>query len=98
MFPEFSIPEDQWQNFVKDRQGQSSGQPRPKSLGWKVGDRIPIKGTFLRGTWEFNIDGIYHGTRARDDETQFWFQWDNFENYIETKKITRYMGRSAGTR
>ncbi|HEY2496158.1 MAG TPA: FtsX-like permease family protein [Candidatus Angelobacter sp.] len=92
MYPEFNIPDDQWQNFLKDRQGAIVGAFTAKKFGWKVGDRIPIQGTFLPGTWEFNIDGIYHGTRANDDESQFWFQWDNFENYIETKKITRYLG------
>lgn len=92
MYPEFSIPEEQWQTFVKDRQGAIVGDFTAKKFGWKVGDRVPIQGTFLPGTWEFNIDGIYHGTRAKDDETQFWFQWDNFENYIETHKLTRYLG------
>lgn len=92
MYPEFSIPDDQWQNFIKDRQGAIVGAFTANKFGWKVGDRIPIQGTFLPGTWEFNIDGIYHGTRAKDDETQFWFQWDNFENYLETHKIDRYLG------
>jgi putative ABC transport system permease protein len=92
MYPEFSIPDDQWQKFLKDRQGAIVGNFTAKKFGWKVGDRIPIQGTFLPGTWEFNIDGIYHGTRAKDDETQFWFQWDNFENYIEANKLTRYLG------
>ncbi|MCU1221457.1 MAG: efflux pump, inner rane subunit [Candidatus Angelobacter sp.] len=92
MYPEFSIPDDQWQAFLKDRQGAIVGDFTAKRFGWKVGDRIPIQGTFLPGTWEFNIDGIYHGTRAKDDETQFWFQWTNFENYIESNKLTRYLG------
>ena len=35
-----------------------------------------------RGAWEFNIDGIYHGQRPQDDETQFWFQWDYFEERV----------------
>ena len=26
--------------------------------------------------WDFNIRGIYHGTRPNDDETQFWLQHD----------------------
>ena len=52
-------------------------------FGWKVGDRIPIKTTLYGGgSWEFNIDGVYHGKRAQDDETQFWFQWDYFEERI----------------
>jgi putative ABC transport system permease protein len=93
VYPEFSIPEDQWQTFVKDRQGAIVGDFTAKRFGWKVGDKVPIQGTFLPGVWEFNIDGIYKGTRAKDDETQFWFQWDNFENYQEGKKIDRYLGK-----
>ena len=79
VYPEFDIPDEQWQNFVKDRQGAIAGAATAKRFGWKVGDRIPIKGTFIGGVWEFNLDGIYHGTRQQDDETQFWFQWKRLE-------------------
>lgn len=82
VYPEFDIPEEQWQNFVKDRQGAIAGAATAKRFGWKVGDRIPIKGTFLGGVWEFNLDGIYHGTRQADDETQFWFQWKRFDEQV----------------
>src|SRR6185369_3162009 len=74
--------DEQWNNFLKDRQGAIAGAATAKRFGWKVGDRIPIKGTFLPGVWEFNLDGIYQGTRAADDETQFWFQWDLFEEKV----------------
>jgi putative ABC transport system permease protein len=92
IFTEFKIPDEQWQNFVKDRQGAIVGAFTAKRFGWKVGDKIPIQGTFLPGAWDFNIDGIYQGTRPQDDETQFWFHWDNFENYLETHKFTSYIG------
>ena len=81
VYPELVVPEDEWQNFVKDRQGAIAGARTAKRFGWKVGDRIPIKNSLFggTGTWEFNLDGIYHGKRVQDDETQFWFQWDYFE-------------------
>jgi putative ABC transport system permease protein len=82
VYPEFDIPDEQWQNFVKDRQGAIAGAATAKRFGWKVGDRIPIKGTFLGGVWEFNLDGIYHGTRQADDETQFWFQWKRLDEQV----------------
>ena len=82
MYPEFKLADEQWNNFVKDRQGAIAGAATAKRFGWKVGDRIPIKGTFLPGVWEFNLDGIYHGSRQADDETQFWFQWDLFEEKV----------------
>jgi len=76
MYPEFKIPEEQWQAFAGDREGAFAGQSLADRFGWKVGDRIPIKGTIYTGAWEFNLRGIYQGTRAQDDTTQFWFHWD----------------------
>jgi len=83
VFPELVVPDDQWANFLKDRQGAVVGAKTAKRFGWKIGDRVPIKTTLYGGgSWEFNVDGIYHGTRTQDDETQFWFQWDYFEEKI----------------
>jgi putative ABC transport system permease protein len=83
VIPEFIVPDDQWQAFLKDRQGAIVGKRTMERFHWKIGDRIPIKSTITNtGTWEFNIDGVYHGTRAGDDETQFWFQWDYFEERV----------------
>ena len=81
VFPELVVPDDQWANFVKDRQGAVVGAGLAKRFGWKIGDHIPIKNSLFGGaaTWDFNIDGIYHGKRPQDDESQFWFQWDYFE-------------------
>ncbi|MBV9483230.1 MAG: ABC transporter permease [Acidobacteria bacterium] len=83
VFPEFSIPDDQWNKFLKDREGAIVGARTMERFHWNIGDRIPIKTTLYGGgSWEFNIDGVYHGKRAQDDETQFWFQWDYFEERI----------------
>jgi putative ABC transport system permease protein len=83
VFPELLVPDDQWNAFLKDRQGAIVGAATAKRFGWKIGDRIPIKTTIWgSGAWEFNIDGIYHGQRREDDETQFWFQWDYFEERV----------------
>ena len=79
MYPEFVVAEDQWKAFVADRQGTIVGKSLADRFGWKVGDRIPIKGTIYTGQWEFNVRGIYNGTRAQDDTTQFWFHWDFLE-------------------
>ncbi len=82
MFPEFAIPGDQWQAFLADREGCIVGEGLADRFKWKVGDRIPLKGTIFPGTWEFNIRGIYRGARAQDDTTQFWFRWD----YLDERK------------
>jgi len=75
VFPEFVIPDDQWKAFLEDREGAIAGSGIAKRFGWKVGDRIPIKGAIYPGDWEFNIRGIYNGSRDNDDLTQFWFHY-----------------------
>jgi putative ABC transport system permease protein len=83
VFPELIVADDQWNAFVKDRQGAIAGARTAERFGWKIGDRIPIKTTLYGGgAWEFNLVGIYHGKRPQDDETQFWFQWDYFEEKV----------------
>ena len=86
MYPEFVIPDDQWKAFVEDKAGAIAGKLTADKYHWKVGDRIPIKGTYLSGVFEFNLRGIYRGTRDQDDTTQFWFHWD----YLNEKMPASY--------
>ncbi|MBN1626547.1 MAG: FtsX-like permease family protein [Deltaproteobacteria bacterium] len=81
MFPEFIIPPEQWKAFVEDRQGCIAGQNLVERYGWKIGDRIPLKGTIHQGIWEFNLRGVFQGKRASDDTSQFWFQY----KYLDEK-------------
>jgi putative ABC transport system permease protein len=85
VFPELKVPDDEWNTFLKDQQGAIVGAVTMERFGWKIGDRIPIK-TTLYGlqdkTFEFNIDGVYHGARPQDDETQFWLQWHYFKENV----------------
>ena len=78
LYPEFVVPEDEWKAFLADRQGAVVGAGLAKRFGWKIGDRVPLKapGYFGGGAWEFNIRGLYHGTRPNDDEMQFWLRRD----------------------
>lgn len=75
VYPEFIIPDDQWKAFLEDREGAIVGISTAKKFGWKIGDRIPIKGNIYPGAWEFNICGIYIGSRDNDDLTQLWFHY-----------------------
>ncbi len=85
LFPEFKIPEDQWKAFVADREGAIAGADTAKRFGWKIGDRIPILGTIYAGNWEFNLRGIYTGSRPQDDRTQFWFHY----KYLEERSVRK---------
>ena len=84
MYKEFDISDDAWKTFAQDRQGAVAGQGLADRFGWKVGDRIPIKGAIFPGTWQFNLDAIYKGTRQADDTSQFWFHYDYLNESIDS--------------
>ena len=81
MYPEFKLPPDQMKAWLGDKQGFVAGRDLADRFGWKIGQKIPIKGTFNRPkggdgvTWEFNLVGIYDG-EPETDKTQFLFRWD----------------------
>ena len=76
LYPEFLVPDDQWQAFLADKQGAVIGKATADRYGFKVGDRVPLKGAIYPGDWQFNVRGIYTGKRPQDDLTQFWFRYD----------------------
>jgi putative ABC transport system permease protein len=78
MYPEFVVAEDQWKAFKADRTGCVIGKKLAERFGWKIGDRIPLQApSFMGGgAWDLTVDGIYHGTRRGDDETQLWMRHD----------------------
>jgi putative ABC transport system permease protein len=78
MYPEFVVDEAQWRDFLADRQGCVVGAKLAARFGWKVGDHVPLKapGYLGGGGWDFNVRGIYRGTRPNDDESQFWLRHD----------------------
>jgi putative ABC transport system permease protein len=86
MYPEFVISDAEWQAFLADREGCIVGEALVERFKWKLGDRIPIKGTIFPGAWGFNIRGIYRGKRREDDTTQFWFRWDYLDERTPYRK------------
>jgi putative ABC transport system permease protein len=80
MYPEFRVPDEQWEAFRSDRQGIVVGAKLAQRFGWKVGDKVPLKapGYLGGGSWDFNVRGIYTGTRPQDDTGQMWIQHKYF--------------------
>jgi putative ABC transport system permease protein len=76
VYPEFIVPDDQWRAFEEDRMGCIVGKATAEKYGFRLGDRVPLRGTIFEGAWEFNVRGIYSGRRPNDDTTQFWFRAD----------------------
>jgi putative ABC transport system permease protein len=90
MYPEFLVPDDQWRDFVADRQGIVVGAKLAQRFGWKVGGHVPLRapGYLGGGSWDFNVRAIYRGSRPQDDENQLWLQ----HRYFYEKAPTYWQG------
>jgi putative ABC transport system permease protein len=80
MYPEMHLPPEQMKAWLADRQGAIAGRELADRFGWKIGDRIPLRGTIYRtkkgsDAWEFNLVGIYDGEPGLD-KTNFFFRYD----------------------
>jgi putative ABC transport system permease protein len=83
MYPEITLPPEQLQAWLADRQGAIAGRDLADRFGWRVGDRIPIQATIWRkkddsNTWEFNLVGIHDGEPGVD-KNSFYFRYDYFD-------------------
>ena len=92
MYPELTLPEDQKEAWFANRTGAVVGVDTAERFGWKVGDRVPLKGTIYRtpddSPWEFTIDGIYDSPLAGTDKTMFLLHYD----YLD-ETLTQNYGR-----
>jgi putative ABC transport system permease protein len=64
VYPEMKLSPEVAKAWIANRQGLIIGPGLAEQLGWKVGDRIPIRSQIWRkldgsDTWQFDIVGIY---------------------------------------
>ena len=76
LYPEFIVPPDQKEAFLRDRKACVAGRKLVERYHWKIGDIIPLKSAVFPGNWEFVLRGIYHGRDESTDERVFFFHWE----------------------
>ncbi len=59
VYPEFQIPEDQVQSWQHDRTGCIVDSDLVKKHGWKLGERLYLKGVIFPADLELTIRGIF---------------------------------------
>jgi putative ABC transport system permease protein len=83
MFPEFVVTPAEKEAWKNTRTGVVVGSSLAKRFGFKVGDKLPIRGTIWRpasgDTWTFDIVGIYTGAKQETDTTQMFLRYDYLE-------------------
>jgi putative ABC transport system permease protein len=76
MYPEYIVPEEQKEAFLRDRKACAVGAKLAKRFGWEIGHTITLKGTIFPGNWELVLRAIYTGREKSTDQSQFFFHWD----------------------
>jgi putative ABC transport system permease protein len=83
MYPEYLLPKDQKEAWLRTRTGAIVGKVTADRFGWKVGDRIPLQATIWEGKkgkiWEFDLVGIYTGAKKGTDTSNLFFRHDYFD-------------------
>ncbi len=83
IYPEYILPDEQKQAWLKTRTGAIIGRALVDRFKWKIGDRIPLTSPIWPrkgdGAWEFEIVGIYEGAKKGTDTSGFYFRYDYFD-------------------
>ncbi|HVP33478.1 MAG TPA: ABC transporter permease [Steroidobacteraceae bacterium] len=72
VYPEWKMPEAQWQAFAQTRTGLIVGRQLANQYGWKIGQKIPISSNIWpqkngSKAWQFDLVGIFDG---KDEDWQ----------------------------
>ncbi len=95
IYPEYPIPEEQREAFLRDKNSAIAGIQLADRFGWEIGDIITLQGDIYPGTFEFVLRGIYTGAKENTDEGTMFFHFD----YIDEVMRQTLPGRdgSVGT-
>jgi putative ABC transport system permease protein len=88
IFTDFKIPADQLEAWQRDQAGVVVDDQLAKKFGWKIGDRIVLKGTIYPVDLELTIRGIY---TAPQPTTSVYFN----QKYVE--EAVAFAKGKAGT-
>jgi putative ABC transport system permease protein len=89
IYPEFVFRPDEYRDFLRDRQGAVVGRQLADLYGFKVGDKLPIRGTIYPGNWEFHIRAIYDGRDSATITRQMYFHFDYLNEFLKLNSPSR---------
>jgi putative ABC transport system permease protein len=88
VYRDITMPEDQIKAWQRDRQGVIVDDYLANKYGWKIGDRVTLRGDIYPVNPELNIRGIFH---SNPDNKSIYFN----AKYVE-ESVDFFKGR-AGT-
>jgi len=85
IIPEIVMPEDQKLAFQRERTGCIVGRNLADRYGWKLGQRITLKGDIFPGDYELKIVGIYDDVI---DSTALFMNWEYINETLKAQGST----------
>jgi putative ABC transport system permease protein len=85
VYDEIQVPPEQREGWMQTRNGAIVGRVLAKKFGWKVGDRVQLRGTIYPGDWDFQISGIYDSQRRSVDLSTFFFHYDYMNDSVDPR-------------
>ncbi|HKO87816.1 MAG TPA: FtsX-like permease family protein [Burkholderiales bacterium] len=89
MYPEYLVKENEFRDFLRDRQGAMIGRKLATAHGFKVGDVIPIQGDIFPGNWNFTVRGIYDGGQKSTDTSALFFHYQYLNETLRQRALRR---------
>jgi len=86
IYPEFVFEPGQFQDYLRDRQGAVIGRQLADLYGFKVGDRLALRGTIYPGNWEFTVRAIYGGRDPGTITRQMYFHYDRLNEWVKQRR------------
>jgi putative ABC transport system permease protein len=89
VWSEFIIPPEQLEAWRTNRRGCVIDRRMAERRGWKIGEQIPLKGTYYPFNLELELVGIFDTPQPVDS---LWFHWE----YLDEGLKNEHAGYGAG--
>lgn len=86
MHYELEAPLEQKHAFVENRRAVMVSAELAQELGWKLGDRLRLSGTFLPGDWDVEIACVFRSTRHGFAQRAVWMHWEYFNEKLPAEE------------
>jgi putative ABC transport system permease protein len=86
VYDEVGLEPGEKEAWLEDRTGALVGLALAKKFGWKVGDRVTLRGTIYPGDWPFTIRGIYKAKRRSIDQASLFFHYDYLNEWVKQNR------------
>jgi len=85
VYPEIVVPPQQFKDWMNERTGALVGRAMADTMGWKLGDVVPIRSAIYfrkdgTNTWDMKVVGIFDNPNG--DTNGLYFHYDYFNEGI----------------